>query len=394
MSRYFSDWLQGYIEYTKFSEAPTNFHFFTGVSTIAAVLQRKVWYEMGYFRWYPNFYVIFVAKPGIATKSTSLDLGSDLLRSIPGVYLGPSSATWQALVQRLSEVSEQVEIDGEFYPMSCLTFSVSELGTLIDFRNRELIDVLVDLWDGKTRAWEKMSKMHGTESVANPWINIITGVTPSWLADNVPEAAVGGGFTSRCLFVYGTKKRQLSAYPARHFTRAHMEVKERLIADLSEISQMKGPFSLTEEAMEYGEVWYKNLWENPPIHLTAPRFEGYMSRKQTHLHKLMMALSAAKSNDRVLTLEHFQVAEKLLDSLENDMTLALDKVGRHEASVTLELFLDYLDTAHSVSYVDAIRFLSRYGDFNAVKNVINTATSAGLIKQVQTGSTITLRKCR
>ena len=76
------------------------------------------------------------------------------------------------------------------------------------------------------------------------------------------------------------------------------------------------------------------------------------------------------------------------------MTLALDKVGRHEASVTLELFLDYLDTAHSVSYVDAIRFLSRYGDFNAVKNVINTATSAGLIKQVQTGSTITLRKCR
>ena len=52
----------------------------------------------------------------------------------------------------------------------------------------------------------------------------------------------------------------------------------------------------------------------------------------------MMALGAAKSNDRVLTLEHFQVARKLLDSLENDMTLALDKVGRHEASVLLELF--------------------------------------------------------
>src|SRR3990172_8994626 len=98
MARNVSDWLQGYIEYTANLEAPDKFHFWTGVATIAGALQGKCWVDMGKWKWKPNFYIIFVAPPGIIGKSTTADVGIGLLREIEGIHFGPMSATWQALL--------------------------------------------------------------------------------------------------------------------------------------------------------------------------------------------------------------------------------------------------------------------------------------------------------
>jgi hypothetical protein len=76
--RHFKHWLKAYLDYTSASEAPDAFHFWTGVSTIAGALRRHVWVEQHIFQWIPNFYIIFVAPAGVATKSTTLNLGMGL----------------------------------------------------------------------------------------------------------------------------------------------------------------------------------------------------------------------------------------------------------------------------------------------------------------------------
>ena len=248
MSRSCEHWIKSYLEYTSASEAPTTFHFFSAVFAIAGALRRRVWFDQGLFKWYPNFYIIFVARPGIATKSTSLGQAEQLLRDVPGINFGPSSSTWQALVQRMGASAEEFEIDGAMHAMSCLSFAVSELGALIDFRNRELIDVMVDLWDGRTGAWEKASKMHGIETIVNPWINMIAGVTPSWLSANVPETAVGGGFTSRTIFVYADAKARYVAYPGYTVPPNLKEMEEKLVEDLAAISMLVGQYELSPSA--------------------------------------------------------------------------------------------------------------------------------------------------
>lgn len=388
--RHFGDWLHAYCEHTQHLEAPTNLHFFSGVAAVAGALRRHVWFDQGYFKWYPNFYIIIVADPGIVNKSTSIGVAMDLLREVPGVHLGPSSITWQALVQHMGNVGEQVDIDGKgtFLTQSCLSFVASELGTLIDFRNREMIDVLVDLWDGKTGSWEKMSKMSGTESVVNPWISLIAGTTPAWLAANVPESAVGGGFTSRCLFIFGREKRHLTAYPKRLLPPGYHDNQQKLIADLEAIALLRGEYKLTKEAEEYGQHWYEQLWTNKPQHLEGERFKGYVARKQTHLHKLCMVLSASEGESMVITKKHFNVAETLFESVEDDMLLAMDRVGRSEASLTLEQFLDFLATNKKVKQSDCYRYLARFGDFMLIQNVINTAITAGLVKTTQIGNDV------
>jgi hypothetical protein len=65
MARKLKDWLSAYVDYASYSEAPKRMHFWCGVAAIAGALRRRTWIDMSYFRWYPNFYIIIVAPPGI-----------------------------------------------------------------------------------------------------------------------------------------------------------------------------------------------------------------------------------------------------------------------------------------------------------------------------------------
>ena len=79
MPRLLPDWIAAYCEYTQHNEAPVALHFWTAISVIGAALRRKVQFNQIYYKWRPNFYVIFIAPPGIVTKSTTMNPGLELL---------------------------------------------------------------------------------------------------------------------------------------------------------------------------------------------------------------------------------------------------------------------------------------------------------------------------
>ena len=166
MSRQLSNWLKGYLQYTRHLEAPDSLHFWAGISTVAGALRGKVWIDMGYWKWKPNFFIIYVAKPGIVAKSTTIGVGIELLREIEGIHFGPDSATWQAMTQAFAEASEVIEMPGgKHMQMSNMTLAISELGTFLNLKNSEMIDVLVDLWDGKNVPWKRATKGEGEFSI-------------------------------------------------------------------------------------------------------------------------------------------------------------------------------------------------------------------------------------
>lgn len=317
--RRLNDWLQTYMKYTQHSEAPESFHFWTGVGTIAGALRWKVKFIQPYYTWTPNFYIVFVAKPGIVTKSTSINNGKRLLREIPGIHFGPDAITWQALISTLAKsVEHLLHPDGHLEPMCCLTFTASEFGSLIDLQDRQMINILVDLWDGRDDAWQKVTKSQGIDIVENPWINIMAATTPSWLSDNLPRQMIGGGFTSRCLFIFGETKRHLVAYPSELINvQQFQQHKDDLIHDLEQIALLQGEVKLTPEAIKFGTIWYKNHYQKMLSCTTDAG--GYMSRKQCHLHKLAIVLSAAKRDDLVITELELAAADKILEAIETDM---------------------------------------------------------------------------
>jgi len=386
MQRGLDNWIQSYLEYSAHSEAPDKFHFWTAVSVIAGALERKTWIDMGYFQWTPNFYIVFVAPPGIVSKSTTASIGKNLLRQIPEITFGPDAVTWQSLVQSLGESTKSFELESEFHPMSPITIVSSEFGTFLNPNDREMVDVLVSLWDGQIGVWEKATKTSGSDRIENPWINIIACTTPAWIAGNFPEYMIGGGFTSRTIFVYADQKRRLVAYPKGHLPSDFEQLKQDLIHDLEIIStQIIGEYKLTPDAYAWGEAWYENLYYNRPKELDNERFGGYIARKQTHLHKLAMVLAAAESNDLYITDQHLLTADSILKGIEQDMPKVFHQIGRTDVNRVLEEVVTLVKRHRRLPKEVVIReFMARINP-NELHEAIAGAVASGLIKQVNDG---------
>lgn len=328
MGRNLENWLTSYIEYTKYLEAPDQFHLWTAIGAVGGALRGKCWIDMGYFKWKPNFFIVLVAPPGVVSKSTTLGVGMELLREVDGIHFGPDSSTWQAITESFLESEVVVPNVGQ---MSCITIAASELGTFLDPKNREMLDVLCDLWDGRNVPWRRRTKGEGLSEIHNPWLNFLGCTTPGWLQENFPVVAIRGGFASRTVFVYGEKKRQLIAYPKLEIESSGDNDRKKLrlflVNDLKRIALLQGEFRLTAGALEYGKKWYGDHWTGGTRGLDPETFGGYIARKQTHIHKTAMVVSAAQRDDMSINEMDLMLAEHLVTMLEKDMQEVFASVG-------------------------------------------------------------------
>lgn len=381
--RVFPDWLPAFLEYADVVESPKIMHFWSGVSAIASCLRRKVWIDMARFQWTPCFYIVFVAPPGIVAKSTTADISMELVRSVPGIKFGPDVITWQALVGAFAEAAESFQIGEEWHPMSPLTLVASELGNLINPMDRDQINLYINLWDGR-KSLQKVTKASGNDLVEAPWINMLGCTTPHWIADNMPSATVGGGFTSRCIFVYADRKEKFVAYVDEQTASTDAQHKAALIRDLEHIAvNLAGPFRISEAARAWGRTWYEKLWSGPVEGLDDDWMEGYVARKQTHMHKLAMVLSVSRGDSLVIERDDLILADVMLTKTEAGFKNVFSRIGRTEESLHVERLCTYLQRKgeRGAKYQDA--YLSIHAHFPDFKDFEGVLT--GLIRSDQVG---------
>lgn len=387
MSRNYRDWLTAFLEYASYGEAPRHMYFWAGVSAIAGALRRKVWIDQAYFRWYTNMYICLVAPPGIVSKSTTAGVAMNLLRKVPGIKFGPDVVTWPALVSAFADSTEGFEYQGEIHAMSAMTLESSEFGNLLNPQDKEMVDLLVSLWDGKQGSFEKHTKHSGKDSVENPWINLIACTTPAWIAGNFPEYMIGGGFTSRTIFVYADQKAKYVAYPGLRVPPNLDEIAAKLVEDLTQISQLTGEYQLSPAAIRWGEEWYQRHYSVRAANLDPERFGGYIARKQTHVHKLAMILAAAQSDDLTINPEHLQIAHDMITDLEPDMQFVFSKIGRTDTSLYAEKLITYVHSRGKCPYPEAFRHVySFFPSMRDFEDVVAGCVRAGYIKLVQSGN--------
>jgi hypothetical protein len=388
------DWINAFMENTKWGEAPPHFYFWVAVATIAATLRRRVWLDMGTFLWYPNLYTLFVAPPGIVQKSSTTDLGVRLIKRIPGIFQGPTTLTWQALYDAFIEVGTEFEIPGENRTCTeqALYIHSSEFGTTLNMQDTDMIDQLVHCWDGYEL--KKRTRGDGEQIIPTPSLNIMACTTPSWIAQNVPEYIIGGGLTSRMLMVYGETKARYVAYPKRHMPADYPQRQERLVRDLERISKLAGNFTLTDDAYEWGEMWYENFHKVEAPKLDKALVGGYIARKQTLVHKVAMVLAVSRGDALILTRTLLEEAAAHLTSLEEFMPKVYSRVGLTIDGKAGQDVIEFL-----ARYGGTVKFeilyrhmLGKYPDPALFENILIGLKTAGLINVNQGERTISLRK--
>lgn len=332
MPRVFPDWLTAYAEYTEDTEAPTNFHLWTGLVTLAGAVQRKVWIDLAHFQWVANLYVLLVGEPGIVTKSTSIRIGRNLLRGVKGFHQGPDSVTWQALLDSFSESSHSFKFGAGEMVQSPLSLYIAEVGNFLDPTNREAMDLLTDMWDGQATTFTRRTRGSGQSEIVNPWLNFIGCTTPSWIQNNFSADLVGGGFASRLIVIYGDRKKKLIAYPGISSGGLKVEMEESLSSDLKHIARLQGPMSLSPDALKWGEKWYADLQAGLGKDIISRRASGYYARKQTHLHKIAMLISLSSKDDLMISQEDLEIAHVFLIEVEKDIMRVLSNITNRQVA--------------------------------------------------------------
>lgn len=393
--RHFADWLTAYVQHASVTEAPKEMHFFSGVSAIAGALRRKVWIDMVRFRWYPNFFIVFVAKPGIVSKTTTMNSAMDILREVPGIKFGPKAITWQALIEALANSCEMFEYLGEYHPMSALTLASGELGNLIDPSDSKMIDAYITLWDGE-RKFDKVTKTSGDDMVEAPWINLIGCTTTSWLAENMPPNSVGGGFTSRCIFLHAERKSKYVPWVDEMVSADDPIIRMQLLQDLEHIAtQLTGPFTITKEARDWYRPVYEAHWKHAAEVYSGPMVEGYAARKQTHMCKLAMVLSASERSDLVITLDHLQLAHIMLEGLEAEMPKVFASIGKSEEAISSERLLAFIKQKGKVPYEEAYRTVhAQFPGAKGYEDMLKGLIQSGRVLLVNEGQGMVLKFLR
>lgn len=364
-------------------------HFWSGVAAVAGALRRRVFIDQFYFRWIPNFYIIFVAPPGVVSKSTTVDTSINLLREVKAIHFGPDIITWQALVTSFADSAEQyIDQDGLYTSESAITCSASELGNLLNPRDRELVDLLVTLWDNR-RQLDKVTKLNGRDHIVNPYVNLVGCTTPAWLQENVPPGVVGGGLTSRIVFVYADEKERLVPYPRNEVPVDLYKQRILLSEDLERISTLVGEYVLSPEAEHWGTLWYTGVWKG--YRSQEEVFGNYIARKQTHLHKLAMVIAAAKRDELVITAEDLQLADSMLTDTERDMPKVFARLGKSEHAVHINRLIAFIKRRGAVPYQEAWRYVySTFPEVSSFEDIIAGAIRAGYLSQEQQGDTMML----
>lgn len=369
------NFLNAYIEYTKESESPDNYHIWTALSIVSSVVRRHVWLDQGLYVLFPNLYVALVGPPARTAKSTAIRMGRRLIQEVPGVNIGPDSCSREELIRQLA----QSKLDNQ----CAMTIHSSEFSSLIDVSGIPMIQFLTDIYDCDFRdpkGWRYSTKTQGKDEVINPYLTMLVGTTPTYVADAMPNNVIGHGFTSRVIWVHEEIERLQNPLPDPE----NVEMAKELVADLRHISVLSGQFKLDDKAKEHYREFYHNLYKTVPADY---RMEGYHWRKKVHVLKVAMILSLTENDTLTVTERDIEVAIGLLDAIEPNMARTFSAVGKYEHASDLERIGNLVhSTKEGISVEDILRQNYFAGAHDDLRKILQMLHSMGAIHLKVKGS--------
>jgi len=387
MDRKLSNWLDAYMEYNNNTESARIFHKWVGISIIAGALRKKVGLELGRFKVYPNLYIVLVAKPGIARKSQAINIGLDLLYAIPEIVTSADAITKEALIEdiELAGTDEQMP-DGSVFKHSSISIISREFESFLGQKkeNSKMLVLLTDLYDSQEIPWKYRTKRSGSNIVPSLFVNLLAATTPESLSSSLPISAVGGGLTSRIIFVFAEKKESKQARPK--LDQRLLDLKQALIQDLYLISRMAGTYKFTEESGKFWDKWYEDYEEGDPNRICKDTsFDGWYSRKPSNILKVAVIMSAARSNRFVLEIENILEATAAVEEIEYDMGQAFRSIGRSLVTTEVDTVISLVRARMWITEQDLMSIVWRDMDASKFDNVITTAIRTGKVQRTYIG---------
>lgn len=343
------DFFSLYLQYTSQTECPTFFHRWTAITSLAAYLGRDIWFNHGHFTLYPNLYCMLIGSPG-TKKSSAIKIGAKLLRQAGYTTFAARKTRQEKFLLDLAgqsddpnnpdvDILEQNIFGDEDYdskaPAECFV-AADEFNNFIGVGNLEFMSILGELWDYEG-VYDYKLKTSKSVHITNPTVSILGGNTPTGFSQAFPTEAIGQGFFSRLLLVYGEPSGVKYTFPPA----PNLEIQSQLISFLHRIkAEIYGEVAATPEAIAMLDKIY-HKWGG----IDDVRFEHYTNRRLTHLIKLCLVVAASHISKTIGERE-VVYANTILTFTESLMPKALGEFGKAKNSDVTHKIMQLLDSTN------------------------------------------------
>ena len=351
-------------------------------------MKRKCVLNWGETAIYPNMYTILVGPAGRCRKGTAMKQGLSFLRD-KGIKMAAESITREALVRELKQSNDtQVDVStGDMFLHASLTVYSQELTVFLGYNNQALMADLVDWYDcGDT--WTYRTKNMGTDEIIGVWVNLLGATTPDLLQTTLPRDAIGGGLTSRIIFVYEQRKGRTC--PAPFLSNEERELKRVLGQDLDQVCLMSGEFKVTDAYLEKYVNWYINYSESDSPN-DDYRFAGYYERRPTHLRKLCMILCASRGNSKIIDVCDFDRALDILEITEKKMHYTFSGVGKSENADMMQRVMMSVAVSKEIEFGALLQRFYQDVDKTLLEKMVEALVSMGVVEVDYSGGSKLIR---
>lgn len=351
---------------------PHNYLLFTGLSTIAAVAQRKLYRDSQLGTLYPNMYIWLVGPPGTG-KGVAMEAGLRLLRPLKehGVYLTSDAPSVVGLMKDFADIPQK-----DHQSLSAYIF---ELSTFFENAEKTMTGFLTAIYDGKAD-YTKRTRIGEKEHIPFPCFNMIGGTTPRWLGDNLDSNAVEGGFVARTLFLYSAQQRFGDPEPV--MSPDYLKRCDYLTHDLAHMLSLHGQFewegAREGDAFKEYARWFNDRGRLPAV--ADNRTWTYFVRKPAHILKIAMALSLSEGNSKLITLPHIERSRALLELyVEPSMKKAFSAVGGNPYATDFERIGDQIEHSGGMTMQELVNSNFHNLDQQKLEMTLASLVAAGRV---------------
>lgn len=328
----------------------------------------------------PNLFMMLVGGPGTG-KSQLVNAVKRVFIPATGMSLIPPSVTRAGLEDYMRDnlqANRRTPDGARVLSNECIGLAEEMQGILPDqdLGHLTLYNILYDL-PNKHVAQTRTS---GRLELMSPYMSMLAGAQPAFLAVTMPEQAWGMGFMSRTIMIFDTPGERKSMFELRD---VDMKLLGDLIHDLKQIHNLHGWMSWDKQATTlYEEWWVKH--GGKPIPSAKRLAMGYNSRRELHFAKLAMIMSLSRSNSLIVTVEDAARAIEYLLKAEDRMKHIFAEMSQTGAMVAIEDVLDMVraKTAAGESCTEAsiIEMLLQRFPATQVRATIEQLIGSGALK--------------
>ena len=384
-----ADFIIDFMTLTQDVLSPDIFRLWAGISLVAGALERRVWLRNSQGAVFPNFYILLVAPPGVGKQI--IDRVRDLWRDtcepgtkIKAFHVAPDSMTKASLIDTLQK-SKKMVVPPEggpvyFHP---LLVAAEEFSVLLPAYDMEYIGTLNGLWNNKAVHHEvRRTGAKQDVEIEKPYLHLLGGAQPAWLASIFPEDAWSTGIGRRMIMIYssaGVWKDVWAEYDDRP------ELRASLVQRLGLLSKAYGQMAIERQAAEYLSDWDRSGRKPEPVHA---KLAHYNASRNFQLIKLSMVSAASRGElfEKVpaVRLEDVKRAQSWLfeaEAIMPDVFRAM--IGKSDKDVIDELHLwaqaTFLRSKKPIPGNLMRQFLLDRVPHDKVESILNLADTAKII---------------